>query len=201
MLEKMLEKSYVPLHSKHLKISCSLEMPDPKNTEIRDAMSALINLGYGQLAVKRALEEVDESLNLSSLITQAFFLLENTAKQGHIKKSFVLFVLGSTDTYTLLIAVLLSAQCTDKRVNIITPILFKKASTPKEMIKLSIEEIKEIIRPCGLSNNKARAIWQLSDPAFSAAMNMCVDREGCDVKPLCHDNRGRFVAHTGQFFK
>lgn len=66
------------------------------------------------------------------------------------------------DPYTLLIAVLLSAQCTDARVNLVTPHLFAKASTPAAMVKLSISEIQEIIRPCGLSNNKARAIWQLS---------------------------------------
>ena len=58
--------------------------------------------------------------------------------------------LDHTDAYTLLIAVLLSAQCTDKRVNLITPILFAKANTPQQMVKLTVEEIKEIIRPCGL---------------------------------------------------
>lgn len=66
------------------------------------------------------------------------------------------------DPYTLLIAVLLSAQSTDIRVNQITPHLFAKAATPKKMVLLSIEEIKEIIRPCGLSNTKAKAIWNLS---------------------------------------
>jgi endonuclease-3 len=64
--------------------------------------------------------------------------------------------------YTLLIAVLLSAQCTDARVNTVTPQLFAKANTPKKMIKLSIEEIEEMIRPCGLSKRKAQAIWDLS---------------------------------------
>lgn len=66
------------------------------------------------------------------------------------------------DPYTLLIAVLLSAQSTDARVNLITPELFSKANTPKEMIGLTIPEITKIIRPCGLSNTKARAIWNLS---------------------------------------
>lgn len=66
------------------------------------------------------------------------------------------------DAYTLLIAVLLSAQSTDARVNLITPQLFAKASTPEKMIELSIPEITAIIRPCGLSNTKARAIWNLS---------------------------------------
>jgi len=64
--------------------------------------------------------------------------------------------------YTLLIAVLLSAQCTDARVNTITPKLFAKASTPQEMINLSVAEIEEIIRPCGLAPTKAKAIWELS---------------------------------------
>ena len=70
--------------------------------------------------------------------------------------------LNHKDSYTLLIAVLLSAQCTDERVNKITPILFKKADNPFDMIKLSIAEIKEIIRPCGLSPQKSKAIFTLS---------------------------------------
>ena len=70
--------------------------------------------------------------------------------------------LNHNDPYTLLIAVLLSAQCTDERVNKITPLLFKKGPTPFEMVKLSVEEIKAIIRPCGLSPKKSQAIWNLS---------------------------------------
>ena len=70
--------------------------------------------------------------------------------------------LKHTSTYTLLIAVLLSAQCTDVRVNTITPKLFAKAKTPRAMIKLTIAQIEKIIRSCGLSNNKAKAIWNLS---------------------------------------
>ncbi len=70
--------------------------------------------------------------------------------------------LNHKDTYTLLIAVLLSAQCTDARVNKITPILFAKADNPFDMVKLSVEEIKTIIRPCGLSPKKSRAIHELS---------------------------------------
>ena len=66
------------------------------------------------------------------------------------------------DSYTLLIAVLLSAQCTDERVNKITPILFAKADNPFDMVKLSVEEIKSIIRPCGLSPRKSKAIHELS---------------------------------------
>jgi endonuclease-3 len=66
------------------------------------------------------------------------------------------------DPYTLLIAVLLSAQCTDKRVNTITPILFEKADNPTDMVKMSVEEIKTIIRPCGLSPMKSKGIHGLS---------------------------------------
>ena len=70
--------------------------------------------------------------------------------------------LDHKDPYTLLIAVLLSAQCTDKRVNLITPILFKRADNPYDMIKMSVEDIKEIIRPCGLSPMKSKGIYGLS---------------------------------------
>ncbi|CCB87541.1 MULTISPECIES: endonuclease III [Parachlamydia] len=66
------------------------------------------------------------------------------------------------DPYTLLIAVLLSAQCTDARVNIVTPSLFALAHTPEQMVKLPVAKIQEIIRPCGLSPTKAKAIWGLS---------------------------------------
>ena len=71
--------------------------------------------------------------------------------------------LDHSDAYTLLIAVLLSAQCTDERVNQITPALFASANNPYDMIKLSVEEIREIIKPCGLSPAKSKAIWGLSD--------------------------------------
>jgi len=71
--------------------------------------------------------------------------------------------LDHTDPYTLLIAVLLSAQCTDKRVNEITPILFKKAKTPQDMVLLTVDEIQQIIRPCGLSPAKSKAIHRLSE--------------------------------------
>ena len=70
--------------------------------------------------------------------------------------------LHHNDPYTLLIAVLLSAQCTDERVNKITPILFDKADNPYEMVKLSIKQIKDIIRPCGLSPMKSKGIYGLS---------------------------------------
>lgn len=66
------------------------------------------------------------------------------------------------DPYTLLIAVLLSAQCTDARVNLVAPKLFAKADTPQKMIRLTPKEIEAIIRPCGLAPTKSRAIWNLS---------------------------------------
>jgi endonuclease-3 len=70
--------------------------------------------------------------------------------------------LDHKDPYTLLIAVLLSAQCTDVRVNKITPLLFAKADNPYDMVKMTVEEIKEIIRPCGLSPMKSKGIHGLS---------------------------------------
>lgn len=70
--------------------------------------------------------------------------------------------LDHTDPYTLLVAVLLSAQCTDVRVNLVTPALFKLASTPGAMAKVAVEDIKAIIRPCGLSPKKSAAISGLS---------------------------------------
>lgn len=70
--------------------------------------------------------------------------------------------LDHVDPYTLLVAVLLSAQCTDKKVNEISPLLFARASTPQDMVKLSVEEIREIIRPCGLSPMKSKGIHGLS---------------------------------------
>ncbi|MFZ6013919.1 MAG: endonuclease III [Bacteroidota bacterium] len=66
------------------------------------------------------------------------------------------------DPYTLLIAVLLSAQCTDERVNKTTPLLFQRADNPYDMVKLSVDEIREIIKPCGLSPMKSKGIYGLS---------------------------------------
>lgn len=70
--------------------------------------------------------------------------------------------LDHKDAYTLLIAVLLSAQCTDVRVNKTTPSLFRLADNPYDMMKLSVEEIREIIKPCGLSPMKSKGIAGLS---------------------------------------
>ncbi len=74
----------------------------------------------------------------------------------------VVIPLDHTDAYTLLIATLLSAQCTDERVNKVTPHLFALAKTPEEMVQLSIKQIENIVRPCGLGPRKAQAIWELS---------------------------------------
>jgi len=81
--------------------------------------------------------------------------------------------LNHSDHYTLLIAVLLSAQCTDVRVNQITPLLFAKADNPYDMIKMSVDEIKEIIRPCGLSPMKSKGIHGLS--------HILIDKHGGEV--------------------
>ena len=74
------------------------------------------------------------------------------------------------DPYTLLVAVLLSAQCTDVRVNQVTPTLFAKADSPQKMVQLAVEEIRAIIRPCGLSPRKSQAIYDLS--------NILIDKHG-----------------------
>jgi len=71
--------------------------------------------------------------------------------------------LDHKDNYTLLVAVLLSAQCTDKRVNMITPGLFAMADNPEKMMQFSVAEIKEKIKTCGLANNKSKAIHKLSE--------------------------------------
>ena len=83
------------------------------------------------------------------------------------------------DPYTLTIAVLLSAQCTDVRVNKITPQLFKLADNPIDMVKLKVEEIKAIIRPCGLSPAKSKAIWNLSQ--------ILIDKHSGKVPENFHD--------------
>ncbi len=71
--------------------------------------------------------------------------------------------LDHTNAYTLLVAVLLSAQCTDARVNLQTPALFKKADSAEKMLRLTVEEIDAIVRPCGLAPRKAQAIRGLSE--------------------------------------
>jgi len=81
--------------------------------------------------------------------------------------------LDHKDAYTLLVAVLLSAQCTDVRVNQITPALFSLADNPREMMRVPVEEIQRIIRPCGLSPRKAAAISELS--------RMLVEQHGGEV--------------------
>ena len=95
--------------------------------------------------------------------------------QEHLEQLYpeVPIPLDHQDPYTLLIAVLLSAQCTDERVNRITPLLYTKADNPMDMVKLSVDQIKEIIRPCGLSPAKSKAIWNLSQ--------IILDEHGGDV--------------------
>ena len=70
--------------------------------------------------------------------------------------------LAHADPYTLLVAVVLSAQCTDERVNRVTPGLFARAATPEQMARLDSEEIASLIRPCGLAPSKAKALRELS---------------------------------------
>jgi len=74
-----------------------------------------------------------------------------------------LIPLSHRDPFSLLVATVLSAQCTDKRVNQITPILFGRAATPGDMARVPVEELREIIRPCGLAPAKSRAIHGLSE--------------------------------------
>ena len=93
--------------------------------------------------------------------------------------------LDHKDPYTLLIAVLLSAQCTDVRVNQVTPKLFAVADTPELMVKLSIEQIADIIRPCGLAPMKSKGIYGLS--------RMLVDEHG-GVVPANFEDLEKFPA-------
>lgn len=87
--------------------------------------------------------------------------------------------LDHRDAYTLLIAVLLSAQCTDKRVNLVTPALFARAATPQAMVKLSVREIDATVRSCGLAPRKAEAIHGLS--------RILLDKHGGEVPPSFAD--------------
>ncbi|WP_340073891.1 endonuclease III [Leptobacterium sp. I13] len=91
--------------------------------------------------------------------TEKVYFVIDTLEQLYPK---VPIPLNHKDPYTLLIAVLLSAQSTDVRVNQITPILFSKADTPQKMIQLSKEEIRDIIKPVGLSPMKSKGIYELS---------------------------------------
>ena len=83
--------------------------------------------------------------------------------------------LNSHSPYTHLVAVLLSAQCTDVRVNTVTPELFQRADRPEKMVKLKVEQIKRIIRPCGLAPRKSQAISDLS--------HILLDEHGGEVPP------------------
>lgn len=81
--------------------------------------------------------------------------------------------LNHKDPYTLLVAVLLSAQCTDARVNQVTPVLFRRADNPADMANVPVDEVEDIVRPCGLGPSKARAIVELS--------RLLVDNHGGNV--------------------
>ena len=85
----------------------------------------------------------------------------NTEKRASIVQEELMSLYGAPpiplvhrDAYTLLVAVLLSAQCTDKRVNLVTPALFALASTPEEMARQDVAAVREIVRPCGLSETQ-----------------------------------------------
>jgi endonuclease III len=84
-----------------------------------------------------------------------------------------------SDAYTMLVAVLLSAQCTDERVNKVTPALFQLAGNPYEMVQQQVEDIKAIIRPCGLSPRKSQAIYDLSQ--------ILIDKHGGEVPESFED--------------
>lgn len=91
--------------------------------------------------------------------------------------------LDHRDPYTLLIAVLLSAQCTDARVNQVTPALWQLADTPAGMVQVPIETIQAVIRPCGLSPQKARAIHRLSEILLEKHGGR-VPQSFCDLEAL-----------------
>ena len=91
--------------------------------------------------------------------------------------------LNHKNNYQFLVAVLLSAQCTDKRVNQVTPILFSKAKNPSEMLKLKQENIYKIIRPCGLAPKKSKAILELSKILVDK-FNGCVPKNFSDLEAL-----------------
>src|SRR5210317_1882322 len=106
--------------------------------------------------------------------------------------------LDHTDSYTLLIAVLLSAQCTDERVNQVTPNLFAKARSPEAMVKLSVDEIRQIIRPCGLSPQKSNAIHRLSEILIADHQGKVpVDFEALEALPgVGHKTAGVVMAQA-----
>ena len=91
--------------------------------------------------------------------------------------------LNHSSAYTLLIAVLLSAQCTDKRVNLTTPALFAKADTSAKMVQLTVAEIDAIVRPCGLAPRKAQAIHRLSESCPNAGSSAPRPPSTCSGPP------------------
>jgi len=101
-----------------------------------------------EAAKKKKMRKIDKAARINEILEDLYPTLE--------------IPLDHRDSYTLLIAVLLSAQCTDKKVNQITPLLFEQADTPQKMVELGREAIRSIIRPCGLSPAKSANIEALS---------------------------------------
>ena len=109
--------------------------------------------------------------------------------------------LDHEDAYTLLIAVLLSAQCTDKRVNEVTPHLFVRANTPQAMVQVAVEEIREIIKPCGLSPRKSQAIFNLSRLVLEQHAGKVPDNfADLEALPVVGRLAGRDRYSMGMFF-
>ena len=117
----------------------------------------------------------------------------NTEKRASIVQEELMSLYGAPpiplvhrDAYTLLVAVLLSAQCTDKRVNLVTPALFALASTPEEMARQDVEAVREIVRPCGLSERKASAAswWKNMRERFLATLLLWSLFRGWGIKRL-----------------
>ena len=105
--------------------------------------------------------------------------------------------LSHGDSYTLLVAVILSAQCTDKRVNEITPRLFELAATPSEMIQLTAAEIEAVIRPCGLGPSKSKNIWTMSHQLLADHNGVVPDTlEALEALPWWTDSYLLFEAST-----
>ena len=105
--------------------------------------------------------------------------------------------LDHKDPYTLLVAVLLSAQCTDARVNQVTPDLFELADNPFEMAAVPVEDIKAVIRPCGLSPRKSKAISDLSQILVEQYEGSRTRRHRCAgnfARSRAQDSFGSYVA-------
>jgi endonuclease-3 len=129
---------------------------------IADGDNAAIHFLFGILAHLKSLRQTWISMKHKKAKSSRELRAELVARELAKLYPRPAIPLDHKDAYTLLIAVVLSAQCTDKRVNQITPTLFAQADTPAKMIKISVEAIEDIVRPCGLGPQKAKAIWGLS---------------------------------------